>query len=219
VSREIGQEAANLPIAVASRATEPRAIALSGRMLRLFVAVQDVLVRSPTSDNRDDLLSYSWLRLSEYGRLYVEGLVTDDDASAEDRDYGVQALRQVFDAFALIGKSIIDFTPQDTKALAEINRHLSEFIQHWRPEHDPPQRWELELLEQQPGVDPGLLEETRSRAAENEARTQIKVDLDQWRAMQRFGLLFWALHRLEGGGRRLTLTPMSGRRSLATSVT
>jgi hypothetical protein len=112
----------------------------------------------------------------------------------------VQALRQVFDAFALIGKSIIDFTPHDTKELAEINRHLGEFIQHWRPEHDQPQRWEVERLEQQPDVDPGLLEETRSRAAENEARAQIKVDLDEWRAMQRFGLLFWALHRLGGGG-------------------
>ena len=197
-SREIGQEAANLPIAVASRAIEPRAIALSGRMLRLFVAVQDVLVRSPASDNRDDLLSYSWLRLSEYGRLYVERLVTDDHASAEDRDYGVQALRQVFDTFALIGKSITDFTPRDTKALAEINRHLSEFIQHWTPEHEHPQRWEVDLLEQQPGVDPDVLEETRSRAAENEERARIKADLDQWRAMQRFGLLFWALRRLGG---------------------
>jgi hypothetical protein len=27
---------------------------------------------------------------------------------------------------------------------------------------------------------------------------RIKVDLDQWRAMQRFGLLFWTLHRLGG---------------------
>jgi hypothetical protein len=197
-SREIAQEAVNVPIAVASRSTEPRAIALAGRMLRLFVAVQSALIRSPSSDNRGSLLAYSWLRLSEYGRYYAERLVTDDDGSAEDREYGAQALRQVFDAYALIGKAIIDSTPRDTKALGEINRYLSEFLQHWTPEHDHPQQWDVELLEQQPGVDQDALEQVRIDVAENERRAQIKSELDRWRAVQRFGLLFWALHRLGG---------------------
>jgi hypothetical protein len=197
-SREIGQEGANLPIAVASGATEPRAIALCGRMLDLFAALQDALIRSPSSDNRSDHLSYSWLRLSEYGRFYVEPLVTDTELSSGDQEYGVQALRQVFDAFALIGKSIIDFTPRDASAIAEINRHLDEFIRHWTPENDHPQRWEVELLERQPEVDAGVLEETRGQMAENEARARVKADLDRWRAMQRFGLLFWTQHRLLG---------------------
>jgi hypothetical protein len=197
-SREIRREAANLPIAVASRTVEPRAIALSGRMLRLFAAVQEALVRSPASDDRAGLFSYSCLRLSEYGRFYVEPLITDEGAPEEDRKYGVQALRQVFDAFALIGKAVIDFTPRDASALAKVNHHLSEFIGNWTPEHDQPQAWEIELLERQPGVDPELLEERRRGVAENEARAQVKADLDQWRAMQRFGLLFWALHRLGG---------------------
>ena len=54
------------------------------------------------------------------------------------------------------------------------------------------------MLEQQPDVDASLLEETRCRVAVNEARARVKVDLDRWRAMQRFGLLFWALHRVGG---------------------
>jgi hypothetical protein len=195
-SREIRREAANLPIAVASRAIGTRAIALSGRMLDLFVALQDALIRSPSSEDRESLLSYSGLRLSEYGFLYGERLVTDNDVSADDRQFGVQALRQVFDAFALIGKAIIDFTPRDTEGLARVNNYLSQFIQHWTPEYDQPQRWEVQLLEQKPDVDRRSLEEKRRLVDENEARAKIKVDLDQWRAMQRFGLLFWTLHQL-----------------------
>jgi hypothetical protein len=96
-SREIGHEALNLPIAVAFRTIELRAVALAGRMLRLFAAVEDALIRAPASDKQSALFGNSWLRLSEYGRA-VEHLVTEDEASKEERAYGAQALRQVFEA-------------------------------------------------------------------------------------------------------------------------
>jgi hypothetical protein len=69
-SREIAQEALNLPIVVAMRATahNPPAIALSNRMLQLFVFGVQTLVRLPPDEYRRILLNWSLLRLSEHGR-------------------------------------------------------------------------------------------------------------------------------------------------------
>jgi hypothetical protein len=198
-SREIGREALNLPVAVAFGTIEPRAIALARRMLRLFVAIQQVLVRSPASDKRSALLGNSWLRLSEYGRS-VERLVTDDESSADDRDYGAQALRQVFDAYTLMGKAFIDHNPRESGAFSELNRYLGEFLQHWDPEHDDPQNWQVELLAQRVDADPIELARLRARVEEKAARVKVKDDLETWRAAQRFSLLWWSLRRLRDSG-------------------
>jgi hypothetical protein len=64
----IAEEALNLPIVVAVRATELRAVALSDRMLQLFVYGINILVRLPPDEYREALLNWSLLRLSEHGR-------------------------------------------------------------------------------------------------------------------------------------------------------
>jgi len=198
-SREIGRDALNLPLAVAFGTIEPRAIELARRMLRLFVAVEQVLIRSPAGDKRSALFGNSWLRLSEYGRS-VERLVTDNESSADDRDYGVQALRQVFDAYTLMAKAFVDHNPRETGAFAELNRYLGEFLQHWDPEHDRPYEWEVELLAERGNTDARELARLRARVEENAARAQVKQDLDTWRAAQRFALLWWSLRRLRESG-------------------
>jgi hypothetical protein len=76
-SREVAHEALNLPIEVAIRATQLRASALSGRMMALFAAVVAVVIRAPDSEDRRRLLDWCLLRLHEYGRGYVEPLITN----------------------------------------------------------------------------------------------------------------------------------------------
>lgn len=198
-SREIGREALNLPIAVAFRTIDLRAIALSGRMLRLFVAVEQALIRAPASETRNALLGNSWLRLSEYGRS-VEHLVSDEASTAEERAYGAQALRQVFDAYALTAKAFIDHNPRDAGSFSEINRYLDSFLRHWDPEHDRPYDFEVEHLVARDDVDPRELERLRSQLAAKEARVAIKDELEMWRSAQRFALLSWSLRRLRDSG-------------------
>lgn len=194
-SREIGRAALNLPIAVAFRTIEPRAIALAHRMLRLFVAVEDGLIHAPASENRSALFGHSWLRLSEYGRA-VEYLVTAEESSMEERRYGAQALQQVFEAYALLGKSFIDHDPRDSGSLREINCYLDGFIRHWDPGHDRPDEWEVQYLAGQADVDEREITRLRSELAEKQDRVSVKKELDTWRAAQRLALLSWALRRL-----------------------
>jgi hypothetical protein len=205
-SREIGRDALNLPIAVAFRTIEPRAIALAGRMLQLFAAVEDALIRAPASDKQPPLFGNSWLRLSEYGRA-VEHLVTGDESSAEERAYGVMALRQVFEAYALIAKSFIDHNPRETSSLSEINRYLNGFLRHWDPEHDRPFAWEVEHLAARDDIDAREVERLRSQVADKEALITIKDQLDTWRATQRFALLAWSLRRLRETGDSVYVEP------------
>jgi hypothetical protein len=194
-SREIGREALNLPIAVAFRAVEPRAISHAGRMLRLYAAVQSALIRAPSSDNESALFGNSWLRLAEYGRS-VEHLVRDDSSLSEAREYGAQALRQVFETYALMAKAFMDQRPRATDSFREINDYLNDFLKHWTPEYDHPREWVVANLAAREDVDPRELDRARSRLADKEARVDLKRDLDTWRALNRFALLAWSLRKL-----------------------
>jgi hypothetical protein len=207
-SREIGREALNLPIAVAFRTIETEAIALAGRMLRLFVAVEHALIRAPASDKRSALFGNSWLRLSEYGRS-VERLVTETESSREARAYGAQALRQVFDAYALLAKSFIDHNPRESGSFSEINRYLDGFLRHWDPEHDRPYEWELDQLVARGDIDTRMVELLQSQLAAKDARVAIKNELVMWRAAQRFALLAWTLRRLRESGDAAYVKPWS----------
>jgi hypothetical protein len=120
--------------------------------------------------------------------------------STRSLDYGAEALRQVFDAYALIAKDAIDHDARDTRTLGDINGFLDQSLRHWNPEHDRPQQWEIDMLAQRPDVDQGQLAEARRQAAENEERARAKGELETWRAVQRFGLLWWAQRRLRETG-------------------
>lgn len=195
-SREVAHEALNLPLEVAIRATRLRASALSGRVMLLFGAVVVVVIRSPDSEERRRLLDWCLLRLHEYGGGYVEPLITDDSSDQVTREYGAAALIQVFDVLAQLGKAVIDHDPRETWLMTEINRYWNEFLEHWHPEHTAPRRWELEFLEERGDVPARQLEQVRASVVENEARAKTREEVDTWRGVERFGLLFWALRRL-----------------------
>jgi hypothetical protein len=120
--------------------------------------------------------------------------------NAKSLAYGADALRQVFETYARLAKAAIDHDPGDTRTLSEINRFLDEFLRHWEPEHAHPQSWEIELLEQRPDVDRHQLADAQRQAAENEERARMKGELEMWRAVQRFGLLWWAQRQLRETG-------------------
>jgi hypothetical protein len=115
-------------------------------------------------------------------------------------EYGSDALREVFETYAQIAKSVIDSDPRDTDTLTSINGYLDEILRHWTPEHDGPGTWELEYFERQSDADPRRVNELRRRVAENQERIQIKDDLVTWRAVQRFGLLWWIQRQLRQTG-------------------
>jgi hypothetical protein len=115
-------------------------------------------------------------------------------------EYGAEALRQVFDAYALIAKNAIDHDPRDTATLGSINGYLDEFLRHWDPEYNSPQQWEIDLLAQRPDIDRRQLAEMGRQAADSKERLRTKEELDTWRAVQRFGLLWWTQRRLRDTG-------------------
>jgi hypothetical protein len=108
-----------------------------------------------------------------------------------DIEYGAEAVREVFEAYAQITKRVVDSNPRDSDTLASINGYLDEALRHWTPEHDRPSRWELGHFERQPEADPRRLAELRRMVAANETKARIKSELVAWRSVQRFGLLWW----------------------------
>jgi hypothetical protein len=119
---------------------------------------------------------------------------------ASEIEYGRDALHQVFESYALIAKGVIDSDPRDTAMLTEINGFLDEFLRHWTPEHNSPQEWELEFYEQRTDIDRHRLLELRRQAAANRKLVRVKEELETWRSVQRFGLLWWTQRRLRETG-------------------
>jgi hypothetical protein len=117
-----------------------------------------------------------------------------------DLEYGAEALREVLETYAQIAKSVIDTDPRDTETLSSINGYLDGILRHWTPEHEGPGSWELDYFERQPDADPRRLNELRRRVAENQERIQTKDELVIWRAVQRFGLLWWIQRQLRHTG-------------------
>jgi hypothetical protein len=65
-SRDIAHDALDLPIIVAHRALDLGALALSSRMISLWVAARRSMLREADGDEIRSLLEWSWLRMSEY---------------------------------------------------------------------------------------------------------------------------------------------------------
>src|SRR5262249_21954650 len=141
-------DALYFPLRVAVDAIRLRATALSGRMLTLLVAVIGVIVRAPESDTKNELIDSIALSLDNYGDFRIEPLITERDSDATTRDDGKQTVVQLYTALAEICKDIIDRDPSRTDLVAKFNRIYETFFEFWNPEHDRPQRWELDLAEE-----------------------------------------------------------------------
>lgn len=197
-SRDVAHDALDLPIIVAQRALELRALALTKRMVLLWVAARRSMLRYADDEDIQNLLGWSWLRLSEYA-MRPEMLVTDDDSDTHARELGRDALLQVWDGYAAICKDVLDIRPRDTQLLGEINEVWDQPLQHWDPEYARPHEFEL-----QPAIDRGepaqAVERLRVAVEENQARTEVKREIVDWRALHRFGLLFWILRNVRERG-------------------
>lgn len=197
-SREIMHVALDFPLQIAIRALDLQASALCGRMLRLWVAGVAIVIGSVGSTSRTSLLDWLRLRISEYGRLYVTRLITDGD-SRETREFGATSLLQTIDTVAAVAKELLDSDPTERRLIVEFSRVPDDYLLHWHPEHDAPQRWDVEVAENA-GVDEEALIDLRRRFAENQEKVAIRERIDDWKAIQRFGLLFWILRHVRDGG-------------------
>ncbi len=180
-SRDVAHDALDLPITVAQRALELRALALTKRMMLLWVAARRSMLRYADDEDIQNLLGWSWLRLSEYA-VRPEMLVTDDGSDPHARELGRNALLQVWDGYAAICKDVLDVRPRDTELLAEINELWDQPLQHWDPEYARPHEFEL-----QHAIDRGepaqAVERLRVAVEENQAKAEVKREIVDWRAL------------------------------------
>ncbi|MHB8059971.1 MAG: DUF2254 domain-containing protein [Gaiellaceae bacterium] len=201
-SRDVAHDALDLPIAVAQRALELKALALTRRMILLWVAARRSMLRDADSEDVRRLLEWSWLRMSGYARR-PEMMITENGATAESQDLGKDALLQVWDGYAALCKDILDVRPSDTALLSQINEVWNQPLRYWDPEHANPREWHLQSAIER-GEDADVVERIRGELAENQRQIELKREIVDWRAVQRLGLLFWILRsaRERGGAER-----------------
>jgi hypothetical protein len=197
-SRDIAHDALDLPIRVAQRALELKALALTRRMISLWVAARQAMFRDADQEDTRSLLEWSWLRMSEYGNR-PQMLVTEDTSDDETRHLGKEALLQVWDGYANLCKGVLDLRPRDTQLLSQINEVWDQPLQHWDPEHGRPQEWELRNAIDR-GEPEGVIARIRSNLAARQLQVDLKREIIDWRALHRFGLLFWILRNIRERG-------------------
>jgi hypothetical protein len=198
-SRDVAHDALDLPIVVAQRALDLRALALTRRMTGLWVAARRAMLRDADDEEVRNLLGWSWLRMSEYA-LRPEMLITAEGASTESQDLGKDALLQVWDGYATLCKDILDARPRDTELLSQINEVWDQPLRHWDPEHADPQEWHLQFAIEHAEPE-AVVHRLKAELSANQRRIALKREIVDWRALQRFGLLFWILRNVrERGG-------------------
>ena len=197
-SRDIAHDALDLPIVVAERGLELKALALTRRMISLWVAARRSMLRDAEDEDVRNLLDWSWLRMSEYA-YRPEMLITEEGALAEAQELGKELLLQVWDGYATLCKDILDARPRDTELLRQINEVWDEPLRHWDPEYADPQEWHVHFaIERGEGED--VIARLRAELADNQRHIQLKHEIVDWRALQRFGLLFWILRSVRERG-------------------
>jgi hypothetical protein len=197
-SRDIAHDALDLPIIVAQRALEVKALALTRRMIALWVAARRSMFREADQEDVRSLLGWSWLRLSEYS-YRPQALITEDMSDDEARQLGKDALLQVWDGYANLCKAILDTRPRDTELLSQINEVWDQPLDHWHPEHRDPDDWQLQAAINRAEPE-DVLERIRVELAAKQVLVDIKEELIDWRAIHRFGLLFWILRNIRERG-------------------
>lgn len=197
-NREIAHTAMRFPFRIAHEAVELRATALSARMLQLIVGVLEALLRAPDSEVKRELFESTENSLVSYGSYRVEPLITDDAKGEAEQAVGRLAMRQLYETLAEICKRILDLDAGQVALLTLYNGIYEKFFRHWNPEHEDPQRWDLDFAEQR-GEAPEIIEQLRARVEENEARVALRDELDDWRLMHRLGLMFWVLRHVRAG--------------------
>ena len=163
------------------------------------------MLRDADDDDVRSLLDWSWLRMSEYA-LRPEMLITEAGADAESQELGRDVLLQVWEGYATLCKDILDARPRDTELLSQINEVWDQPLRHWDPEYADPQEWHLQFAIER-GEAEGVIDGLRAELAENQRRIALKRKVVDWRALQRFGLLFWILRNVRERGDADRWTP------------
>jgi hypothetical protein len=195
-SREVASTAFFLPYRVAFPAIGLNSGTLFTKMLALYVQLYPIVRAVPDPDIRRRLLSASIEHPASLTGTAIAYELEKDTLTEERREELEKLLIRAFNFFAELAKVVMDEDPADAGTLAEINSKWSEVFQQWMPEHEQPQPYEVEYAERNWGDQDERTIALRERAARRERRVKTKEEADIWSSALRFGLAFWAYHRL-----------------------
>jgi hypothetical protein len=111
------------------------------------------------------------------------------DVPASERDRATARLKLIFRTIAELAKAIADHDPTDSARVGKVNSSWAEILGSWRPEEDRQEEW--------PNLPAQELARIQSHNASVDVLVELKADLERTRDAWRFGLAYWALHRLK----------------------
>jgi hypothetical protein len=185
---DIAADAFMLPDRIAQRSLDYDAPALLLRMLALYVELYPTAADVENGRLRDRLLDLIYALPPQLGRSIEYG-VHKLDLPASERDRAVARLKLIFRTIAELAKAIADHDPADSARVGKVNSSWAEILGSWRPEEDRQEEW--------PNLPVQELARIQAHNASVDVLVELKADLERARDAWRFGLAYWALHRLK----------------------
>src|SRR6266545_759165 len=207
-SREVASTAFFLPYRVAFTAVGLNAGTLLTKMFALYVQLYPIVRTAQDPDIRRLLLNHSIEHPASLTKTAIAYELEKDTLTEHRREQLEKLLTRAFSVFAELAKVVMDEDPADAETISKINSNWSEIFQHWTPEHDAPQPYEIEWAERNWGDQHENTIALRERGARRERMVKTKREADLWRSALRFGLAFWAYHRLQQTRDAVWLQPL-----------
>src|SRR5204862_500583 len=77
--------------------------------------------------------------------------LTRDGPTLDEKRDAEQAMSDAFNLFAEFLKSVLDFDPNDARAVSELNQEWDQLLRHWQPEYRHRDSWLVDALERERG--------------------------------------------------------------------
>lgn len=193
--RDIAFDAAYMPARIARGAFDLDAIELSRRTLGLTPLVYSAAVRGSASEIAEIVKEKTWRHLYEFARYPLEAHVEEPEGvSPEEHRRASEFLRQVFAVYNSLLVQMVEL--RDLETLREADKSWSRIFLHWEPEHEEPFEELVDAMAYELGEEDRRVKEARRKVEAKRQRVAVKEDLFSLRTAYRYGLCFWALHRL-----------------------
>jgi hypothetical protein len=132
--REIAAAAARFPVHLARRAYSIDAIALSKSALGLSRLVYWSAAGASASENTRMVKDKVWRRLYEFANFTLAADLKNREITSEEHGKATEYLRQVFDAYNSVMKTMLEF--EDLVTLKDADEAWSRILSHWRLKHE-----------------------------------------------------------------------------------
>jgi hypothetical protein len=196
-SREVAMGAFFLPYRVALRAVDFNASALFTKMLALYVQLYPVVRTAPDDDVRRLLLHRCVDHPTSLTKMALAHEMQKETLTEERREQLEGFLERAYTTFAELAKAVMEEDPADAATIGTLNADWDEIFQHWNPQWDPPDPWQIQQAEQQLGPAHPDTVALKDRAARRDRLVETREKAIAWRSTLRFALAYWAYHRLK----------------------